>query len=1101
MFKRCNQPDFKHGDLSLHIVIQLKLVNINCRLYFVVNLVRYAVLQAMLYCPYKAWRLSEEKTSIMTGNFNNSFFNDDIAQLAWQMAQLRDLSDPIISSKANKHSEKAQQLLAATETLLAKDSPPAFYRIPHCPACPFKNDCFNKLKERDCISLLAGMTPKVMAKYHKRGIATITQLSHLFRPRRSRRLLAAAGRYLYELKALAIREQKTFVVRSPEFIQQPVSIYLDFEGLPDENHLYLLGAIVKQDEKSDEHFSFWSDSKEQENDNFCNLFGLLQEYPEAGIYHYGSYETKAFKQVVKNWGGDFKQQWPAIEKRMVNVLAYLRTHVYPPTYGNGLKELGAFLGFTWTDPEGDGFLSMSWRKQWEETKSATLKEKLIQYNQDDCKALFQVHRWLWQLTRNDEQENVQQVEKMERHTPYHLQKNKNYGEDFQIISKAAYFDYQRNKIYWRNEPKKQSPAATSLSIKPEGSKKGKSAWQPKKVNEIVIAPPLKKCPHCGHPKLYQSHKTKTSVKQTDLKFTPSGVRQHVTEFRSGTAKCAKCAKRTGNKNLRMMLYGDNLFALVIDYYVNYHISNEMISKLIQEQYGIWISKMYLVMYKSKWWGRIWEPVASYTKDIVLNSPVIHVDETTIKLATESGYVWVFATTHSVFYHYTSTREVGFLKDLFPDYKGIIISDFYPGYDTLNVKRQKCLIHLLRDLNDDLFKNPFDEEYKTIVSNFSKLLRSIIETIDGFGLQKAYLKKHQNDVDLFFKEFIERPYTSELSSKYAKRLKKHWEELWTFLHYDNVPWNNNNAEAAVKAFAQHRSGVKGQMHVRGIKEFLQMLTVAQTCRYRNISFLSFLRKKNGIWANVPSEALPGYLPFEQAKLFIQRLGFERKAEWNEWKREGKRPAFIPSSPERTYLNSGWINWHDWLGFSFLPFQKARTFMRKLKLKNRDEYWAWCSSGKRPKNIPYSPEKEYKHTGWIDLGDWLGTGNKGRQKKKMLNYEQTKAYVQALGLKTQQEYFKWRKCGDRPETVPSSPETAYQEFEGWGKFLGTGRIANQDKVYWDYERAKVFLRILCIRSLDHFRQLYYAGVIPETIPKNPWSYYKKAGSWVSYTDFWS
>lgn len=49
----------------------------------------------------------------------------------------------------------------------------------------------------------------------------------------------------------------------------------------------------------------------------------------------------------------------------------------------------------------------------------------------------------------------------------------------------------------------------------------------------------------------------------------------------------------------MMLYGDNLFALVIDYYVNYHISNEMISKLIQEQYGIWISKMYLVLYKSK----------------------------------------------------------------------------------------------------------------------------------------------------------------------------------------------------------------------------------------------------------------------------------------------------------------------------------------------------------------------------------------------------------------------------------------------------------------------------------------------------------------------
>jgi hypothetical protein len=121
--------------------------------------------------------------------------------------------------------------------------------------------------------------------------------------------------------------------------------------------------------------------------------------------------------------------------------------------------------------------------------------------------------------------------------------------------------------------------------------------------------------------------------------------------------------------------------------------------------------------------------------------------------------------------------------------------------------------------------------------------------------------------------------------------------------------------------------------------------------------------------------------------------------------------------------------------------------------------------------------------------------------MLTYAQTKAYVQLLGLKTQQEYFKWRKSGDRLETVPSSPEAVYQEFEGWGKFLGTGQIANQDKVYWDYERAKIFLQILCIRSLAHFRLLYDAGVIPNTIPKNPRSYHKKAGSWISYLDFWS
>jgi hypothetical protein len=150
------------------------------------------------------------------------------------------------------------------------------------------------------------------------------------------------------------------------------------------------------------------------------------------------------------------------------------------------------------------------------------------------------------------------------------------------------------------------------------------------------------------------------------------------------------------------------------------MSNEMISRLIQEEFGIWISPMYLVMNKYTWWDKLWQPEAEYVKEIVLKSSVIHIDETQIKLSGESGYVWVFATTHSVFYHYTQARSAGFVAELLKGYKGVIISDFFPGYETLHVKRQKCLIHLIRDLNDDLFKSPFDEEYKAMVSGSTSM---------------------------------------------------------------------------------------------------------------------------------------------------------------------------------------------------------------------------------------------------------------------------------------------------------------------------------------------------------------------------------------------
>jgi Transposase IS66 family len=54
-----------------------------------------------------------------------------------------------------------------------------------------------------------------------------------------------------------------------------------------------------------------------------------------------------------------------------------------------------------------------------------------------------------------------------------------------------------------------------------------------------------------------------------------------------------------------------------------------------------------------------------------------------------------------------TREADFVHELLRNYKGVLISDFYPGYDAVECRQQKCWVHLIRDLNDDLQENPFD----------------------------------------------------------------------------------------------------------------------------------------------------------------------------------------------------------------------------------------------------------------------------------------------------------------------------------------------------------------------------------------------------------
>jgi hypothetical protein len=64
-------------------------------------------------------------------------------------------------------------------------------------------------------------------------------------------------------------------------------------------------------------------------------------------------------------------------------------------------------------------------------------------------------------------------------------------------------------------------------------------------------------------------------------------------------------------------------------------------------------------------------------------------------------------------------------------------------------------------------------------------------------------------------------------------------LFTFLDYDGIPWNNNNAEHAIKAFVGLRNIIGGSSTAKGLREYLVLLSVSETCKYKGVSFLDFL----------------------------------------------------------------------------------------------------------------------------------------------------------------------------------------------------------------------------------------------------------------------
>ena len=170
----------------------------------------------------------------------------------------------------------------------------------------------------------------------------------------------------------------------------------------------------------------------------------------------------------------------------------------------------------------------------------------------------------------------------------------------------------------------------------------------------------------------------------------------------------------------------------------------------------------------------------------------------------------------------------------------MVSDFYTAYDSLGCPQQRCLIHLMRDLNDEVLTNPFDDPLKQIVTAFAKLLKPMVETVDRHGLKKHFLRKHLTGVERFYRQLERTDYQSEAALKCKERFVRNRDKLFTFLNYDGVPWNNNNAEHAIKAFARLRDVIAGSSTEKGIEEYLTLLSICQTCEYTGLDFPDFLR---------------------------------------------------------------------------------------------------------------------------------------------------------------------------------------------------------------------------------------------------------------------
>jgi len=207
---------------------------------------------------------------------------------------------------------------------------------------------------------------------------------------------------------------------------------------------------------------------------------------------------------------------------MINVLSFVFAQIYFPSHSNSLKDLASCLGFAWPDTALFGPNSIRSRIMWERSHETAIRKALITYNVADCKALQCLCNHLSVLS--DRSTNPQtaildlvNVDELKPLSRFHLM-NKDGAAlpAFKTINKAAYWDYQRTRVYVR----------TSKIIKKASRQRSWVRAKRLRTERTVRYPAPTYCSRCGGTDLFR--RQARNLLMHDIRFMDSGAKGWLT---------------------------------------------------------------------------------------------------------------------------------------------------------------------------------------------------------------------------------------------------------------------------------------------------------------------------------------------------------------------------------------------------------------------------------------------------------------------------------------------------------------------------------------------------------------------------------------------
>ena len=227
--------------------------------------------------------------------------------------------------------------------------------------------------------------------------------------------------------------------------------------------------------------------------------------------------------------------------------------------------------------------------------------------------------------------------------------------------------------------------------------------------------------------------------------------------------------------------------------------------LLHDFFGLTVSRAGLLGHL-RWGGRLFEPIVEKLFELLRHSPVVQGDETGWRINGQRAWVWCFRDARLALFLIDRHRSRDVIvRVLGTTFAGTLVSDFYAAYNGLSCIKQRCLVHLLRELAKISDELPW-QSVRSFVQPLIDLFRDAIQlgkdrkTLGDAAFHEAYEAIIHRFDDLVLNTQTRSPDCQRI----RKRLFKHCDELFTFLDDERVPADNNGSERDIRSLAAARS---------------------------------------------------------------------------------------------------------------------------------------------------------------------------------------------------------------------------------------------------------------------------------------------------------